>query len=945
MILAGCGGFRTTPGGPRFLRQVEWAGQGVWLKADTHTHTQFSDGAHTIAEVAAQAARYGCNVLAITDHADRNLSAGTHEYIEAIKEARRQYPEMVLLAGLEWNIPPHDGNEHVAVLFPDGPAEGQILADFKDRFDDLGREEHDPTLADEALEWLSTATATGDVRPVAIYEHPGRKRQSSKQIVGDLRRWRAVNDIMVGLSGAPGHQGMEPIGSYRSRLKTVRRWDPTVANVGDAWDTLLEKGIDVWGAYAPSDFHDDSGLSDYWPGQFSETWLYAPDRTVKGALQALRAGSFFASHGHIVREVELLVEAEGLSRPAMAGESIEVPPGSQVTARLQFQTPSTDWSGQANGIDEVALIAITDEGANILKEARPLSEGPAMTVTLDVPERGLVVRARGRRNSLMFYTNPVRIVVGQPGAPPVASHSISFPIRAAAREIWKSARSAPPLISMFYVSVAAIMLVVVYKVRGSQRGDDTSPPTRSHVAPRRLHYLLLAFAFAAFVIYGSWVPFDFEPLSFAEACQRFVDAPRLKLPIEGRTDFGTNVLLTVPVSFCALAAMTCDRARRWDSILIWSPLAVLLCIVLSIVVEFGQVYCRARVCSYNDIAAQLLGTLVGVALWNVAGQKCTTWLRRFRETRASRGRWEWLLQAYFVGLVFCSLLPFDLITRPKEVYRKYGHGRIVLVPFADFSADPGACYALAADVLTYVPVGMLVTLAFTGEQRPLRSRLASVFWGLLLVSGIETCQLFVYSRFTSATQMVTGTVGVLAGVIFWHWRERTRGSDGVTGRPDHRGNRWRWAAAGLLYAGFLLAYFWSPYDWMPAAVSNRTQTFFDIPISNLFWSENFNAMTQVIRKGVLFGLLGALVENTATAWTTTVAARRGLRVALFFLACLLSVGIELGQLWLTDATPSLSDAFVYITGILFGIVVASKFAFSPAESVHSKGPTLGLSAL
>jgi hypothetical protein len=37
---------------PRFERQIPWAGAGVWLRAETHVHSTFSDGSHTIDELA-----------------------------------------------------------------------------------------------------------------------------------------------------------------------------------------------------------------------------------------------------------------------------------------------------------------------------------------------------------------------------------------------------------------------------------------------------------------------------------------------------------------------------------------------------------------------------------------------------------------------------------------------------------------------------------------------------------------------------------------------------------------------------------------------------------------------------------------------------------------------------------------------------------------------------
>ena len=404
-------------GGPRLATTYDWVGKGQWIRGDLHLHTNASDGSYDIATLAARAKAQGCDAIAITDHADRQLKAGTPEYIAGITNARAANSGMVIITGMEWNIPPFGGREHASLLLPDDPNAGPTLAEFKKRFDDYDRGDESHPKAEDALDWLVETSRNLPVKPVVVYNHPSRKDGSSMENVEDMTRWRGVNDLVIGFEGGPGHQGKPPIGSYSTKEPAIDRWDPVVARPGDAWDTLLQRGLEVHGALASSDFHNDNpgDLNDYLPCQFAESWFYVPEKSTAGILQALRAGAFFGVHGRIARTVELTVLVDGLPRPVAAGESVQVAPGTEVAVVLSFDVPPTDWQGQPNRVDAVELFAITPSKVETRTREVKNIGSQAVTERFTVGKEGLVVRARLRRTiadgpDLMAYTNAIRVL-------------------------------------------------------------------------------------------------------------------------------------------------------------------------------------------------------------------------------------------------------------------------------------------------------------------------------------------------------------------------------------------------------------------------------------------------------------------------------------------------------------------------------------------------------
>ena len=151
------------------------------------------------------------------------------------------------------------------------------------------------------------------------------------------------------------------------------------------------------------------------------------------------------------------------------------------------------------------------------------------------------------------------------------------------------------------------------------RGSDASgavaqaelrAASRQDSPPRSIHYLLLAAGFTAFAIYGSFIPFDYTPLSWSQTLERFRQLPLLDLGLQSRTDWLQNILLFMPIGFFALAALTVDR-HGWAWRAACVALVVPVCFLFSVALEFMQFWFPPRTVSQNDIAAETMGDALG----------------------------------------------------------------------------------------------------------------------------------------------------------------------------------------------------------------------------------------------------------------------------------------------------------------------------------------------
>ncbi|MBR9790891.1 MAG: PHP domain-containing protein [Gammaproteobacteria bacterium] len=388
---------------------------GNWYQVDTHTHTRFSDGRFSITQLAENASKFGCDAIAITDHGDHNLKGVfSAEYWQDFANASSQFNDLTLIAGLEWNIPPFAGREHMTLLFPESMNHDRLISLFRDRYDHYGKTKSTTIDESQALEWLNNQFKDSETPPVVMYNHPSRKDLEPGENAHDMRKWRSQTPYVIGFSGAPGHQKKrgEDNGSYNNRFKTRHGWDPAVAIPGNDWDTLLQAGLQTFAARAPSDFHNTR--MDYWPCEFSTTHVYASSRRTNDLLDGFASGNYWAQHGKFVASLSAQVQNDNGQAIAQAGNVINSP-RLPLTARLTVTLNKEDWQGFKTSLDEVTAVIVTEIGMQTeVFFPDPQRREQSFEVRLPANANITAVRWFGRsiqpeQHHYQFFTNPVMI--------------------------------------------------------------------------------------------------------------------------------------------------------------------------------------------------------------------------------------------------------------------------------------------------------------------------------------------------------------------------------------------------------------------------------------------------------------------------------------------------------------------------------------------------------
>ena len=313
-----------------------------WLAGDHHIHSHFSVGWDTKTDPptpilagdaiyptpvnAKMAKQHGLRWMVTTDHGGPHHSKFNleHAYPELLR-SRAEVPEVIQFYGMELDTP---GADHSSLIIPHTHDEAERLRALESRFAKFEAWPEDPSWDREPRMLVALrAMRALPKRPVVIANHPSRSATGLGEYgldqPSELRGWNdAAPEVAVGMAGAPGHQAeaikgdgsLNPKGrrSYYTQYPTHGGFDQMTARLGGFWDSMLGEGRRWWiTANSDSHIHWTKDGGDFWPGEYSKTYVWAA-ASHDAILQGIREGRIFVTtgDGRVAAKFEGIVELE-----------------------------------------------------------------------------------------------------------------------------------------------------------------------------------------------------------------------------------------------------------------------------------------------------------------------------------------------------------------------------------------------------------------------------------------------------------------------------------------------------------------------------------------------------------------------------------------------------------------------------------------------------------
>ena len=433
---------------------------------------------------------------------------------------------------------------------------------------------------------------------------------------------------------------------------------------------------------------------------------------------------------------------------------------------------------------------------------------------------------------------------------------------------------------------------------------------------------------AGFAIYGSLVPLHVRPLTFADAVREFRALHRIPFAVESKTDLLSNFALFLPIGFLATGALAAGRSRLAVAIAV--PVVIAFAVVLSVGIEFAQLFVPSRTASLNDIANETAGAIAGVIVWLAVGHFVTRWMAGFTPTaNSSSDLARRVLTTYAAVWVVLGLLPLDITIRPAELAEKYRQGRVHVAPLAGGRA--AAAQVMFGTALLAIPIGALAALGWPHARQRAAFAEGAVA-GAAAIVAMEVCQLFVFSRTASVDDVIGGVIGAAAGARI---ATRMAGSSGVRAASGIR----LWPLAVLVFwLGIILARHWSPFNFVVTGdmFRERAPALFAVPFRSYYWPNPFDALGEALTK-ILLGIPVGVLLTLFFPPPRTLAGNVLIFTVILVTGITIFSVVEVGQVFLPSRYPDGTDILLGTLGTCCG-ALGTRLVLSGVRTSSTAGP-------
>ncbi len=366
-----------------------------------------------------------------------------------------------------------------------------------------------------------------------------------------------------------------------------------------------------------------------------------------------------------------------------------------------------------------------------------------------------------------------------------------------------------------------------------------------NMSPSLLPMQSLAVAYTLFVIYGSLVPLDFRYHPWQEAFLAFKDIRYLNLSVGSRADWVANIVLFVPLGFMWLGRLWHSRSLVWR---IAATLLVLIgCTFLAVAIEFTQIFFPPRTVSLNDIIAEIIGTVLGIALWLLFGGRLVHLVRTIFQG-GTMARYAVLI-AYALAYAALSLFPFDFLLSNGELQAHLASDKVGWL-FAP-SCGAGCTWKLIPETIATTPLGILGALALGPIRR--KPLLLAAVAGALLGVSIEGLQLTIASGVSQGASIGSRAVGMMLGL----WLARSAHKvDWLRGRQFARGMLVLGALPYLAMLAWLNHWFSGPWLGLSEGSARLGDLHF-LPFYYHYYTSESMALVSLLNQAAIYFPIGA----------------------------------------------------------------------------------------